>query len=224
MLKRDLPSLRTLTQAGGRLDAAVVTRLEQMGRERGWRFFVMYGQTEAAPRIAYVPPERLTDKAGSIGIAIPGGHLELDEQTGELIYSGPNVMLGYAESRDDLEKGDELHGRLRTGDLARRDADGFHVIVGRAKRFLKIFGRRVSLDEVETLVRQHGGGPAACVGEDDRLRIAVEDTAVGDAVGRVLTDILKIHPSAFRVRTVTALPRFASGKLDYQSVSAMEGW
>ena len=224
MLRRELPSLRTLTQAGGRLDAERVSQLEQMCAERGWRFFVMYGQTEAAPRISYVPPERLREKAGSIGIPIPGGQLELDADTGELIYSGPNVMLGYAESRDDLSKGDELGGRLRTGDLARQDDDGFYYIVGRAKRFLKVFGKRVSLDEVETLVKQYGGGPAACVGEDDRLRIAVEDATVGEAANRVMVDILKIHPSAFRVRTVDALPRFPSGKLDYQTVSSLEGW
>ena len=224
MLRRELPSLRTLTQAGGRLDAERVAQLEQMSADRGWRFFVMYGQTEASPRISYVPPERLREKSGSIGIPIPGGQLELDADTGELIYSGPNVMLGYAESRDDLSKGDELGGRLRTGDLARRDADGYYYIVGRAKRFLKVFGKRVSLDEVETLVTQYGGGAAACVGEDDRVRIAVEDASVGEAASRVMVDILKIHPSAFRVRTVDALPRFPSGKLDYQTVSSLEGW
>lgn len=224
MLRRELPSLRTLTQAGGRLDAERVAQLQQMSDERGWRFFVMYGQTEASPRISYVPPERLHEKAGSIGIPIPGGHLDLDADTGELIYTGPNVMLGYAESRDDLAKSDELDGRLRTGDLARRDADGYYYIVGRAKRFLKVFGKRVSLDEVEALVSQHAGGAAACVGEDDRLRIAVEDSSVGEAANRVLIDILKIHPSAFTVRTVEALPRFPSGKLDYQTVGALEGW
>src|SRR5664279_5877092 len=84
--------------------------MSELARRRGWKFFVMYGQTEATARISYVPFEQVGRKIGSVGIAIPEGSLTVDEDTGELIYCGPNVMMGYAESREDLAKGDELHG------------------------------------------------------------------------------------------------------------------
>src|SRR3974377_1789978 len=135
----------------------------------------MYGQTEATARIAYLPPDRVRDKPGSIGVAIPGGQLSLDQDTGELLYAGPNVMLGYAESRSDLAKGDELRGRLRTGDIARRDDDGHYYIVGRLKRFLKVYGKRFSLEEMEEVLARHGCSSVACCGTDDHIVVAIED-------------------------------------------------
>src|SRR5690606_19363251 len=119
-----LDRLRMLTQAGGRLRDALIREFLGVAGRLGLEFFVMYGQTEAGPRISYVPPGRLHDKIGSIGIAVPGGQLELDPTNGELIYRGPNVMLGYATRREDLAFGDQTGGVLRTGDLARRDEDG----------------------------------------------------------------------------------------------------
>src|SRR5262249_19353473 len=99
----------------------------------------------------------------------PGGSLTIDRASGELVYAGPNVMLGYAQSRQDLAKGDELRGELRTGDLARKDDDGYFYIVGRLKRFLKMFGKRFNLDEVEKIVSQNFGRAVACYGRDDFL-------------------------------------------------------
>ncbi|HET8924023.1 MAG TPA: AMP-binding protein [Candidatus Acidoferrum sp.] len=223
MLEKELPGLRTLTQAGGRLDPERISRLEKMSSERGWRFFVMYGQTEATARISYVPNDRLREKVGSIGIAIPGGTLSLDDQTGELLYAGPNVMLGYAETRSDLAKGDELKGQLRTGDLAKRDEDGYHYIVGRLKRFLKVYGRRVSLDEIEGLIGHHGGGAVACFGADDQVRVAIEDSGSEQIVTNVLKDLLKIHPSAYRVVRLESLPRLPNSKIDYPFLTRLEG-
>jgi acyl-coenzyme A synthetase/AMP-(fatty) acid ligase len=223
MLEKKLPSLRTLTQAGGRLDPDSICQLERLCSQRGWRFFVMYGQTEATARISYVPADRLREKVGSIGIAIPGGTLSLDEQTGELLYAGPNVMLGYAERRGDLAKGNELKGHLRTGDLARRDEDGYYYIVGRLKRFLKVYGKRVSLDEIEGLIGRYGGGAAACFGTDDQVRVAIEAPANEQIATDVLRDLLKIHPSAFRVVRLESLPRLPNSKIDYSSLTRLEG-
>lgn len=223
MLEKNLPGLRTLTQAGGRLDPTHITQIDKMSVERGWRFFVMYGQTEATARISYVPPERLREKLGSIGIAIPRGSLSLDTETNELLYAGPNVMLGYADKRSDLAKGDELGGRLRTGDLARQDNEGYYYIVGRSKRFLKVYGRRFSLDEIEVLIRGHGGGAAACFGTDDQIRIAIDKFGNEQVIVELLKDFLKIHPNAFRVLKIESLPRLPSGKVDYQSLAKLEG-
>lgn len=100
---------------------------------------------------------------GAMGIAIPGGRFELIDVdgsvitqpgvTGELRYFGDNVTLGYAECAADLGKGDERGGVLETGDMAQMDAEGFYTIVGRKKRFLKLFGNRVNLDETERMLK-----------------------------------------------------------------------
>ena len=222
MLNRELPALRTLTQAGGRLAPERISQMERLSTAKGRRFFVMYGQTEATARISYVPPEHLREKVGSIGIAIPGGTLSVDGQTGELLYSGPNVMLGYAETREDFCKGDELGGHLRTGDLGSRDKDGYFYVAGRLKRFLKVYGNRVNLDEMETLLGRYAGAAAACFGDDDQIRIALEAPASEELVTGVLRNFLKLHPSSFRVMKMDSLPRLPNSKIDYQSLARID--
>lgn len=219
LLDRSLPTLKTVTQAGGRLAPEHIAQVSALSRKYDRRFFVMYGQTEATARISYVPPERLDDKIGSIGIAIPRGQLSCDPDSGELLYAGPNVMLGYAESRPDLAKGDEMVGHLRTGDLARVDEEGYYYIVGRLKRFLKIFGKRFSLDEIEQLLRRHCEAPLACFGSDDRLRIAIEGPFDEQNAQDVIEGTLKLHRSAYRIVQIPVLPRLPNGKLNYQALS-----
>lgn len=148
--RMNLPSLKYLTQAGGHLSADLVKEFREICAEKGIQFFVMYGQTEATARMAYMPREKLQGREESIGIAIPGGEFFLtdeegavitsSETPGELCYRGKNVSLGYAECREDLARGDDNHGVLRTGDVAKTDTEGFYYVVGRKKRFLKIFG------------------------------------------------------------------------------------
>ena len=221
LLKKRGATLRTVTQAGGALAETYVRQMHDVARERGFKFFVMYGQTEATARISYLPFENLAAKVGSIGVAIPGGALQVESETGELIYSGDNVMLGYAESRDDLAKGDELHGVLKTGDLARQDADGFFYVTGRMKRFLKMFGKRFNLDEVEQIVQGRFGFPTACFGRDDLLMLALEaGSENSDAVIAMLSETFGVPKSAVRVQAVAELPRTIRGKIDYQALAA----
>jgi acyl-CoA synthetase (AMP-forming)/AMP-acid ligase II len=203
MRDMDLPSLRTMTQAGGRLDPEVAARYAAHRR-----FFVMYGQTEATARIAYVPPERLADKPGSIGIPIPGGELSVDD--GELVYRGPNVMMGYATTRADLARGDELGGVLRTGDLGHHDDDGFFYVTGRAKRIAKVYGQRINLDEVEAAI----DGPAGAIAGDDRIDVFAER----EADARALAARFRLPPRALRVHTIERLPVKSSGKVDYAAL------
>jgi acyl-coenzyme A synthetase/AMP-(fatty) acid ligase len=191
--------------------------MHELAGQRGFKFFVMYGQTEATARISYLPFEALATKIGSIGVAIPGGSLQVDPETGELIYRGSNVMMGYAECRNDLSKGDELGGVLKTGDLARQDADGFFYVTGRMKRFLKMFGKRFNLDEVEQIVQARFGFPTACFGRDDLLMLAVEAGSENtDAVVAMLSDTFGVPRNAVRVQAVRGLPRTTRGKIDYQ--------
>ena len=220
--KQDFPSLRTLTQAGGRLDDKLTSAFAKLAYERGWRFFVMYGQTEATARISYVPPERLTEKIGSIGIAIPGGQLHIDPVNAELLYTGPNVMLGYANCRADLALGDEQHGLLRTGDVARQDEDGYFYITGRLKRFVKLAGNRIGLDEVEQQLQSKLGLPVMASGRDERLVIWLEatDEALVEGAKQWLGGQFGIHHSFCRFRLVESLPYLSNGKKDYPALLA----
>jgi acyl-CoA synthetase (AMP-forming)/AMP-acid ligase II len=209
-----LRGLSTMTQAGGRMDPELVRSVAQELDGRGARLFVMYGQTEACARIAYVPPERLLENPGAIGVPIPGGELAVDD--GELVYTGPNVMMGYAESAEDLARGDDLGGVLRTGDLGHGDDDGVFFVTGRLKRIAKVNGQRVNLDEVEALVRPVGPAAAIQYGED-RLMIFVEG-AEADARA-ALAEGLTLRGRSLVVHSVERLPTTASGKIDYAALS-----
>ena len=179
----------------------------------------MYGQTEATARISYVPSDQLSHKVGSVGIAIPNGSLTVDEQTGELLYTGPNVMMGYAECRGDLTRGDELLGVLRTGDIARIDADGYTYITGRLKRFLKLFGKRFNLDDIESILSRHIASPAACFGVDDLLQVAIESPDATDEIREMICKLFDLPRTAVSVTAVTELPRTNNGKLNYQALT-----
>ncbi len=223
----DLPALKTLTQAGGALSARLQAQFHQIARDKSLEFFIMYGQTEATARIAYVPEAQLADKIGSIGVSIPGGKLTLtdvdpDTGHGELRYQGENVMMGYASSREDLSKEDELRGILYTGDIARQDNDGFFYIVGRKKRFIKIFGLRVNLDELQETLSSRLDSGIVCVGRDDLLLILVESNSreTADEAKKLVIDLYAFHHSAVRADTIDSIPRNAAGKIQYADLTA----
>jgi len=179
----------------------------------------MYGQTEAAPRISYVPFDQLGRKIGSIGIAVPEGSLTLDERTGELVYCGPNVMLGYAECPQDLAKGDELFGVLRTGDLASQDADGYFYITGRLKRFLKLFGKRFNLDELEMILSRRFESTVACCGRDDLLIAAVENREDTETICGTVCEMFDLPRAGIKVVAMEERPRTSNGKVEYQRLA-----
>lgn len=226
MLKRlrffrmDLPSVKTMTQAGGKLNADLALEYIQNAKASGKKFIVMYGQTEATARMSYLPWEHAEEKYASIGIAIPGGRFELADD-GELLYYGPNVSMGYAECAADLLKGDENHGVLHTGDMARVDEDGYYYITGRKKRFVKIWGNRCNLDAIEQLVKPCVSAPSACAGVDDLITIFVTETGVEDTILHTLTEKTGLNIRAFRVQQIDAIPVKDSGKIDYQALQAM---
>jgi acyl-CoA synthetase (AMP-forming)/AMP-acid ligase II len=217
------PGLRTLTQAGGGLRPDLIRHFHERSLAAGVRFFVMYGQTEATARISYVPPERLEEKLGSIGIPIPGGTLSLnpvEDGLEEMVYRGPNVMMGYAESPADLARSDELGGVLHTGDLATMDADGYFRLVGRLKRFAKLFGHRISLEDVEQKVEAQHPVQAIAISGPDRIRVMVEchDEVSLDQVRHDVAAYLHVPPMAIEVERVERLPRTSAGKKDFKAL------
>lgn len=213
-MKMDLPHLKTLTQAGGRLNEKLVKSFAEYAQQQNKSFYVMYGQTEAAPRMSYIPSHKVFEKADTIGIAIPGGELSIDAETSELIYRGANVMMGYAECLEDLAKGDEMGGVLHTGDTATIDEDGYFIITGRVKRFIKLFGLRINLDDVEKKLETEFHTTVACTGNDDKLIIVIEHEEFVDAVKVAIERLYKLHKTAYKVM-VHEIPRFANGKTDY---------
>ena len=226
-----LPALKTITQAGGKLDYQMHMKVADYVEKNGKRFFVMYGAAEATARMGYLPSEVSLKKCGSMGIAIPGGRFELvdndgkiittPDTIGELIYYGDNVTFGYAESGEDLILGDKNNKRLATGDLAKRDEDGYYTIVGRKKRFLKIFGKRVNLQEVEQILRQKFNlAEIACSGKDDEMKIFITETEPAEKIVPYISEKLSLHPSAFVVKVIDSIPKNSSGKVIYHMLES----
>ena len=219
--KLEIPSLKTLTQAGGRLDPRIIAWFAEWAGRTDRRFVVMYGQTEAGPRVTWLPPDRAAEAPDSIGVPIPGvsirfvdedGHEVPDGEPGEMRIDSPSVMMGYALEPDDLARGDDLRGVLATGDVAVKGADGLLRIVGRRSRMLKIFGLRVNLDEVEQ--RLSTLGHAALVGgKDDALCILLE--AGGDPAGvrAQVVELFSLPPRGIQVRAGGPVARSAAGKV-----------
>lgn len=230
LAKIDAPALRTLTQAGGRLDPKLVSFFAEWAAGTGRQFVVMYGQTEAGPRIATLPPEHALAAPDAIGVPLPGIVVHLvdedgapvaDGTAGEMIVESPGVMMGYAHGHADLAEGDVLHGKLATGDLAQRGPDGLLRIVGRRSRILKIYGLRVNIDEVEHALAALGHR-TICFGSDDSLRILIEGEADAQAVRQQVVDLFSLPPRGIEVRAGPPLARAASGKLTAAALA--DGW
>lgn len=265
LTRMDLPSLKTMTQAGGKLSIKLHEKLAQYAADTGRKFVVMYGQTEATARMGYLPADKALDKIGSMGIAIPGGEFILIDSsgetasqrtepdsaavadnknsvisedkesglsdnmgqvikephvTGELVYKGENVTLGYAVSREDLSKEDERNGVLETGDMAQFDEDGYFYIVGRKKRFLKIFGKRVNLDEVDRLIKgEYPEFDSATTGKDDNMVVYITDKESVDEVRKYVATKTQTNLSAVIVKYIEAIPRSDSGKVLYSELT-----
>jgi acyl-coenzyme A synthetase/AMP-(fatty) acid ligase len=226
--RMDLPSLLTLTQAGGKLSIELHKEFAEYAQLNNKRFFVMYGQTEATARMSYLDYRFALNKIGSMGKPIPGGEFFLIDENhkivdgvdkiGELVYKGGNVSLGYAECGEDLYKGDENKGVLYTGDIAKKDAEGFYYIVGRKKRFIKLFGNRVNLDEMERLVK-NVVSECACVGTDDFLVIYLTDNSKKTQVKEYISQISGINPNAFIIKQIAEIPKNSSGKTIYSNLA-----
>ena len=227
--KMDLPYLKTITQAGGKLNDDLNLEFSEFCKKEGKHFFVMYGQTEATARMSYLPHEYSIKKLGSIGIAIPDGKFSLIDETGdiieehgkegELVYTGKNVSMGYALNGSDLAKGDENNGILMTGDVAKRDCDFFYYIVGRKKRFIKLFGIRVNLDEMESLIK-NVICDCACTGQDDKLVVYITDQKKLKKINRYVSEKTGINHRGFIVKYIHEIPRNTSGKIIYSRLQS----
>lgn len=221
--RMDLPNLKVITQGGGKLTEAMWNALAQYASDKGKKFIATYGQSECTARMAYLPPELALQKVCSIGIAEPGGQLSIvddngnetfeGEAQGEMVYRGKNVTLGYATCREDLLNGDENHGVMHTGDLARRDADGCYFIIGRLKRFLKIYGLRIGLDEVERMIKAEYKTDCYCKGDDEKLVVLVTDARLQEVLPAFIEEKTHLFHQRIVVQVVKEILRNEAGKV-----------
>lgn len=221
--RMDLPDLKIVTQGGGKLTEEMWNSLADYAEAKGKKFIATYGQSECTARMAYLPAELAKTKICSIGIAEPGGQLSLidndgnesfeGEATGEMVYRGENVTLGYATRKADLLMGDANHGIIHTGDLARRDADGCYFIVGRLKRFLKIFGLRIGLDEVENLIRSNFDTDCYCSGDDEHLLVKLTNTSIAEEMPAFIEEKTNLFHQKVQVQVVEKILRNEAGKV-----------
>ena len=227
-----LPCLNCMTQAGGKLSNELIRKFSEYAKKKNIRFYVMYGQTEATARMTCLPYQYVweNEKIGSVGIAIPGTEIYLEDTTGkrireskqegEIIFEGENVTLGYAESYFDLDKGDDNQGILRTGDVAYLDEDGFVYITGRKKRFVKICGKRISLDSIEAYISERYSDQMdyAIVGNDKKIFVIINQE---DACAKIENDLLayyQFYKSNLSVEYWKNIPKTLSGKTDYNEI------
>lgn len=213
--KSSFPHLRYFTQAGGKLPQSFITEIRSAFPQIP--FYVMYGQTEATARLSYLPPELIETKAGSIGKGIPGVELKVVDEngnpvlpghTGEIIASGPNVMLGYLNDPEETAA-TIVNGWLHTGDLATVDKDGFIYILARKKEMIKVGGKRVSPKEVEEVIFRIPGVIDCTVEgvEDEILGEALKAVLVLNEQSRHLTaeDIRQICSTALEVHKIPTI-------------------
>ena len=225
LFEDDFPSLRTLSLAGGKLSRQLQEYYGSYAAKNGKHFIIMYGLSEATAAISWLPPEDALHKPGSVGCVIPGGRVSLADEAGnalsglhargELVYYGPNVAMGYCQRGEDLQLGDEWKGVLKTGDIAGLDEDHYLFITGRLKRFIKIAGHRISLDEIDSIIMDELNILSASVGSDDHLTIFVTSDREKDLVTAFICGRLRLVRSCFRVLTIDEFPKNEGGKIRY---------
>jgi len=230
--KMDLPSLKVINQGGGRLTDKLWDKLAYYAKETGREFIATYGATETTARMSMLPPGLAIEKRCSIGKPLGDYEIWLEDDagsvitecgaSGELVFKGESVTLGYAESLADLSKGDERYGIYKTGDIAYRDKDGFYFITGRLSRFIKVFGLRIGLDEAERLIKSRFGDGFVCTGSDEQLFVCTTDrSADRHEIRQFLKDKLKINISAFEVAFLDEIPKNQSGKTNYSELKKL---
>ena len=221
-----LPHLKYFTQAGGALRKDLIKYFLKYSEKNKKQFIVMYGQTEATARMTYLPYKMSNKKIGSVGIPIPGGKIYLrneksnSDKSGEIIYEGKNVSMGYAKNIEDLGKENENQGILETGDLATKDSDGYIYIVGRKSRYVKLFGHRVSLDEIEKILLQKRYN-CLCCGSDNKVTIFHIDETYNREVLQYLARTTNINLDCFKLKHIKKFPLNENGKVSYKKLEKL---
>ena len=225
--KFNLKYLKYTTQAGGKLNSILTKKIINNFTNLNKKFLIMYGAAEATARMSYLPWKYASKKIGSIGLEIPGGKFWIESnkknkilnnhEAGELIFSGKNVCLGYASNVDDLSKDDENKGILRTGDIAKRDKDDFYYIVGRKDRYVKIYGMRINLAELEYNISDLGIQSICKINEENKITIFIKKLDDGKKLKNYLGKLTQLHPSVFSIKRLDKFPLNKNYKISYDN-------
>jgi len=225
-----LNKIKYITQAGGKMNENIISEISESSIKSGSKFYVMYGQTEASPRMSYINVNDYPEKRGSIGKPIKGGKFSLqddegneikkNEKTGELVYYGKNVFTGYSFDFHDLNKKNEIRNKLQTGDLAKRDTEGYYYIVGRKKRFIKLYGDRINLDYLEIKLKSKNF-KTACIGNDNQLIIFCELKKNEKLNKNEISKIINVPQSRFKLIELESLPLNENKKISYVKLNKM---
>jgi len=211
-------------QAGGKMPTPLEEKIRTLVADTGKDFFVMYGQAEATTRMSALPARAFLEIRGSAGAAMYGGKFTItgpDKEErpayseGEIVYEGPNVTLGYAETAEDLQKPDSFNGILRTGDVGFLDERGFIYITGRLKRFAKINGQSVNLAYIEALLTTELAAEFTCVELNNKIYAATTSAIEEDRFEAVLSELTVLGSRDFELYRLEALPQTATGKVDH---------
>ena len=214
----NLPTLKYLTQAGGNMDKDLVLYFLESCKKNKIDFVQMYGQTEASPRISYLPFKFARKKIGSIGKVIPGGHMSLKKnkksnKVGEIVYRGKNVFMGYSLSYKDLSKAKKRSNNLKTGDLGWKDKDGYFYLVGRKDRDVKISGLRVNLDELGKLM-QNNKIKCCFVEKNKKIYVFTVSNKTNTSILEVISKETKLNKKVFIIKKIKSFPKNRRNKID----------
>ncbi len=228
--KINFGNVRYITHAGGSLTNSTLMNVIKNLKTKKIKLFSMYGQTEASPRMSYLDPKFNLKKTGSIGKTITSGKFKIiddkgreitqSNRKGELIYLGKNVSLGYAYDSASLNSENSNKGRLNTGDIAYKDEDGFYYITGRKNRFVKIFGKRINLDDIEQKLNS-AGIKNICVNNKDIINVCIVSHYSKKKINnQFISKIINIHFSKIVVKFINEIPKTSNGKVAYTKLLA----
>jgi len=222
-----IETLRYLTHAGGKLEKDKLKEIIKFCKKNNLKFFSMYGQTEASPRISYLKPEFSERKIGSIGKGMPGNKIYIIDSSGkkilkpfvegEIICEGKNVFMGYSENYNDLKKANEENYKLKTGDLGFFDKDGFFYITSRISKITKIFGHRIDIGTLENLMSQKGY-KIACLSNDKKIFIFIEKKYNKKNLINTISKITNLDIGSFELIKLKYLPRTSNNKISYNEL------
>ena len=220
-------SLKYLTQAGGKLEKNKLKEIINFCKKNNIKFFSMYGQTEASPRISYLKPEFSEKKIGSIGKGLSGNKIYIINDTGkkilkpyvegEIICEGKNVFMGYSKNYNDLNRPNEKNYKLKTGDLGFFDKDGFFFITSRISRITKIFGNRIDLGDLESLMKQKGY-KVVCLSDNKKIFIFIEKKYNKINLINTSSQITNLNISSFKLIKLKYFPRTSNNKVSYSEL------
>ncbi len=226
--KKKCSELLAIAQAGGKLNEELQKKIVDFSMKNKNKFFVMYGQAEATTRISYVPYNLIKKKIGSIGIPVRNGNISIIKEkktksdSGEIFYKGPNVCMGYAFNNLDLKKGDIWKGSLFTGDIGKKDKDGFFYIIGRKKRTCKILGNSINLDEIEDILKNKFKNKSFfAISNDKLIKIIISNINKKKEIVNFLSKKIGVNKSLIVVKKINKIPLLTNGKTDYKILNEL---